>query len=93
MGATIHEIARTTENTADKAQDTNSHAAKGMEQVAATVAQVQQLSARLADAAGTAAQLDADSVTIGSGAGSDPHHCRSNQFAGAKRSHRSGPRW
>lgn len=66
MGATIHEIARTTENTADKAQDTNSHAAKGMEQVAATVAQVQQLSARLADAAGTAAQLDADSVTIGS---------------------------
>lgn len=66
MGATIHEIARTTENTADKAQDTNSHAAKGMEQVAATVAQVQQLSTRLAAAAGTAAQLDADSVTIGS---------------------------
>lgn len=66
MGATIHEIAQTTENTADKAQATNSHAAKGMEQVAATVSQVQDLSARLADAATTAAELDADSVTIGS---------------------------
>ena len=66
MGATIHEIAQTTENTADKAQATNSHAVKGMEQVASTVTQVQQLSARLADAATTAAELDADSVTIGS---------------------------
>ncbi len=66
MGATIHEIAQTTENTADKAQATNSHASKGMEQVTATVAQVQHLSARLADAATTAAELDADSVTIGS---------------------------
>jgi methyl-accepting chemotaxis protein len=66
MGATIHEIAQTTENTADKAQATNSHAVKGMEQVASTVTQVQQLSARLADAAETAVQLDADSVTIGS---------------------------
>lgn len=66
MGATIDEIAGNTENTANKADATSKNAAEGMKEVEQTVTRIRALSDELQQAANVVAELEQDSVTIGS---------------------------
>lgn len=66
MGATIDEIAVHTENTANKAQQTNLNALEGQKEVAQTVERISQLSSELQGATAVLTELAKDSQTIGS---------------------------
>lgn len=66
MGATIQEIAANTEMTASTANSTNLNAQQGQQQVSDSVDFVKALAARLQDASQSAAELEQDSVNIGS---------------------------
>lgn len=66
MVATVEEIASNTTDTADKAQQTNKNAAKGMVGVEATVTQIAILSQKLSESEVVIDELAKDSQTIGS---------------------------
>lgn len=66
MGATIQEIASNTEMTANTANTTNLNAQQGQQQVSDSVDFVKALAARLQDASQSAAELEQDSINIGS---------------------------
>lgn len=66
MGATIQEIAANTEAAASTANSTNLNAQQGQQQVTDSVDFVKALAARLQDASESAAELEQDSITIGS---------------------------
>lgn len=66
MGATIQEIASNTEMTANTANSTNLNAQQGQQQVSDSVDFVKALAARLQDASQSAAELEQDSINIGS---------------------------
>lgn len=66
MGATIQEIASNTEMTASTANSTNLNAQQGQQQVSDSVDSVKALAARLQDASKSAAELEQDSINIGS---------------------------
>jgi methyl-accepting chemotaxis protein len=66
MGATVDEIAVNTENTAAKAQDTNTNALSGLKEVEQTVQRINGLSHELQQASVVLTELEKDSTTIGS---------------------------
>lgn len=66
MGATIQEIAANTENTANTAETSNQNALIGQQQVSDTVQHIQALANRLQQASTATAELERDSVSIGS---------------------------
>lgn len=66
MGATIQEIAANTENTANTAETSNQNALIGQQQVSETVQHIQALASRLQQASSATAELERDSVSIGS---------------------------
>lgn len=66
MGATIQEIAANTEMTASNANSTTLNAKQGEKQVSESVEFVKGLAARLKDANQSAAELEKDSINIGS---------------------------
>lgn len=66
MGATIQEIASNTETAASTANSTNLNAQQGQQQVTDSVDFVKALAARLQEASESAAELEQDSITIGS---------------------------
>jgi methyl-accepting chemotaxis protein len=66
MGATIQEIAANTENTANTAETSNQNALIGQQQVRETVQHIQALASRLQQASSATAELERDSVSIGS---------------------------
>lgn len=66
MGATIQEIAANTEMTASTANSTNVNAQQGQQQVADSVDFIKALAAKLQHASDSAAELEQDSVNIGS---------------------------
>lgn len=66
MGSTIHEIAASTETTAKTAHSTNVNALQGQQQVSDSVSMVKALAARLSAASESAAELQQESMTIGS---------------------------
>lgn len=66
MGATIEEIAHHTENTANKAGQTNKNALEGRREVEQTVARISALSQDLEEATAVMTELERDSQTIGS---------------------------
>jgi len=66
MGVTIEEIAQHTENTANKAGQTNKNALEGRREVEHTVARISALSKDLEQATSVMTELERDSQTIGS---------------------------
>jgi methyl-accepting chemotaxis protein len=66
MGVTIEEIASHTENTANKAGQTNQNALEGRREVEQTVARISALSQDLEQATSVMTELERDSQTIGS---------------------------
>lgn len=66
MGATIEEIAASTENTANTAEASNQSAQAGQQQVNDTVSHIKALASRLQQASTATAELERDSVSIGS---------------------------
>lgn len=66
MVATIEEIAKNTNDAADKATQTNENANQGKTSVDATIAQIEVLTGKLTESQSVVSQLSEDSITIGS---------------------------